>query len=414
VADAAAPVVPVSAPEVREARKVRLLKRKAAAASLLNTLEKPRRAFSIPVPLRIAALILFLVGIGVGLYFYLRETQATLAVKSGEYALKNEALVISDFSGRLNMLQRDFDRRREPMLQDIVTEESYLSASQAEWNGKKTKLKLLLDESARQKATIPEVIKESQRALDRLWNEKSTALEKEFEAKRQSLMDEIKVRAASLKLEKYNPDLDIPAVEVAVNAFRLALYSAPAGTKVDEERKWVEGLLNGWKDYEEEWKEQQLAIRDEALKLKQAPGPKIEEINERLASLQVEIDSLKVEVSSLEAEVRRFEDRLAAKKVELAAVEPPFYAELLAVPGEFTRITLPLAADGSFTFRNMDKDPRFMSEIPGKFTLMARATKDGEEYWALKEVELNQYKKNAWTIAPADFYPARKHLQVSP
>jgi peptidoglycan hydrolase CwlO-like protein len=403
-----------SAPGVREARKVRLLKRKAAAAALLTTTEKPRRSFSIPVPVRIAAVVLFLAALGAGLYYYFRETQVHATVQSGDYVLSKDLLVVSDFSGRLNMLQRDFDRRRQPLLEEIRTEEGYLSASQAEWNGKKTKLKLLMDESARLKASIPEVIKENQKALDRLWNEKSAGLEKELEAKRTAIMDEIKAKAAALKLEKFNPNLEIPAVEVAVNAFRLALYSAPAGTKVDEERKWVEGLLNGWRDYEEDWREEQLAIRDEALKLKQAPGPQIEEINDRIASLQVEIDSLRVETSSLEAEVKRFEERLAEKKGELAAVEPPFYAELLAVPGEFTRMALPLQADGSLVLRDMDKDPRFTAEIPGKLTLMARATKDGEEFWALKEVELNQYKKNAWKIAPEDFYPARKHLKVSP
>lgn len=403
-----------SAPEAREARKVRLLKRKATAAALLTTSERPRRSFSIPVPVRIAAVVLFLAALGTGLYYYLRETQVRAVVQSGDYVLSRDLLVVSDFSGRLNMLQRDFDRRREPLLREIRTEEGYLSASQAEWNGKKTKLKLLLDESARMKASIPEVIKENQKALDRLWNEKSAGLEKEFEAKRTALMDEIKAKAAALKLEKFNPNLEIPAVEVAVNAFRLALYSAPAGTKVDEERKWVEGLLNSWRDYEEDWREEQIAIRDEALKLKQAPGPKIEEINDRIASLQVEIDSLRIETSSLEAEVKRFEERLAGKKGELAAVEPPFYAELLAVPGEFTRMTLPLQGDGSLVLRDMDKDPRFAAEIPGKLTLMARATKDGEEFWALKEVELNQYKKNAWKIAPGDFYPARKHLKISP
>lgn len=381
----------------------------AAVAAKVAAAEKQARArrplLASPTA-RMIFLVLFAVIAAVSLYYFTRETRLTIHASGGDITLYPEAQIVFNFSGKISMLRRDYQNRQQPLIQQVDDQQLQLISARGDLAGRQQRKKLLDDALAQYQKEIPDILREGQEALDRFWNQEGEALKKEYRDTLEALHQEIADRAQTLGIAyTRNPDLD--AIEVAANAFRLALYNAPTGVQVDEQRRWVEGILARWKEFESRWIERQLQLRDKAMAIKQEPGPKVAATEERIASLRLEIEALSIEIQALEAEVATYEERLKEAQQSLEATIQPFMQELLNIPGQFEHITLQLPASGPLELRDLQE----RSDLaPGTYTLLVRGTREGQEYWAMKKFTINAYKKNTVSIQPGDFVPARSLL----
>jgi predicted nucleic acid-binding Zn-ribbon protein len=374
-----------------------------AAAAQKSTVRRPllaRPAVLIPLLLLFAGLA------AVSIYYLTRETRLTVDVAGGDIALNPEAHIVFNFAGKIHMLRRDYQNRQQPLIQQVEQQQLQLISARGDLAGRQQRKKLLDDALAQYQKEIPEILRQGQEALDRFWNQEGEALKAEYRNTLEALHKEIADKAQSLGIAyTRNPELD--AIEVAANAYRLALYNAPPGIKVDDERRWVETILARWKKFEAEWTERQLQLRDQAMAIKQQPGPKVAAAEERIASLRQEIDALTIELQALESEVATYERRLQEAQEALEATIQPFMQELLNIPGQFEHISFPLPPSGPLVLRNLQERTDL---VPGSYTLLIRGTRGGQEYWAIKEFTIAAYKKNTVSVQPQDFVPASSLL----
>jgi hypothetical protein len=357
---------------------------------------------------RIVAFLLFIAVAATSVYFFTRETRLVVNVSSGDIALRPEAYAVYNFAGKISMLRRDYLNRQQPLIQQVDDQQLQLMSARGDLAGRQQRKKLLDDALEQYQKEIPEFLRQGQENLDRFWNQEGEALKAEYSNTLESLHTEISERARSLGIAyTRNPDLD--AIEVAANAFRLALYGAPATVQVDDERKWVEGILARWKTFESAWTEKQLLLRDKAMKLKQEPGPKVAAAEERIISLRQEIDALSIELLALENEVKTYEERLEEAQQALESTIQPFLQELLNVPDQFQQVLLTLPESGVLELRELQE----RSDLPpGTYTLLVRGTREGQEFWAVKDFEIVKFEKNSVSVEPADFVTARSFLMA--
>ncbi len=358
------------------------------------------------VPVAILAVLLLVAAAAYSIYLFTRETTLEIQVVAQDYQLQPKAFVVFNFSGKVSMLQRDFRARQAPLLEQLAVQQEQLASAKSDLAGRGQRRQILQGSMEQLQKEIPGHLERAQKTLDRFWMEEGAALKNEYATFRDGLHQEITERAKQLGLNyQRNPDLD--AIAVAANAFRLALYSAPQGVAVDEQRKWSEELIVRWNEFEKQWNEKQLTLKDKAMAIKQEPGPKVAAAQERIDQLRLEIDAMDVELKALQDEVATYEGRLLEARQALEDTVAPFLRELLNVPGEFEKLTLDLPPDGTLLVRELQE----RSDLPpGTYTLLVRALLKEEEYWAVKDFTIAEFEKNSLQIPAEDFKPARDYL----
>lgn len=378
----------------------------AAKAAAAQKSARPRRLLLTQPGVLAALLLLFAAVAAVSVYFLTRETRLTVSVDAADITLNPQAHIVFNFAGKINMLRRDYQNRQQPLINQVDEQQLQLIAARGDLAGRQQRKKLLDDALEQYQREIPEILRQGQEKLDRFWNEEGEALKKEYRDTLEAIQQEILERAQKLGIP-YTRNTELDAIEVAANAFRLALYNVASSVNVDEERRWVEGVLARWKEFEKSWTERQLQLRDKAMAIRQEPGPKVAAAEERIASLRQEIAALEIELQALEGEVATYEQRLAEAQTALEATIQPFMEELLSIPNQFEHIPLTLPSSGALELRNLQERTDLP---PGDYTLLVRGVRDGQEFWAVKDFTLTAYDKNAVTVGATDFVPARSLL----
>jgi hypothetical protein len=399
------PTTPESAPKIESTAKSQSKAR--PVVPLVSTAPQGRWSWLTSPAFRIAVVLLFIAVAAVSIYYFTRETRLTINVAAGDIQVRPEMSVVFNFAGKVNLLRRDYQNRQQPLILQVDEQQLQLMSARGDLAGRQQRKKLLDDALEQYQKEIPQYLAQGQAALDTFWSQQGESLKQEYRTTLEGIHTEISQRAASLSIP-YTRNTELDAPEVAANAFRLALYNAPAGVKVDGERKWVEELLARWKAFEKDWTEKQLQLKDRAMDIKKEPGPKVADAEDRINSLRQEIDALSVELKALEDEVATYEGRLEEAQQSLESTIDPFLRELLSVPDQFQKAALVLPASGVLELRQIQE----RSDLaPGIYTLMIRGTKEGQEYWALKEFDIKAYQANAVSVGPDDFVLARSYLK---
>lgn len=357
--------------------------------------------------LLIPMIILLIAGIAFLVYWMQRETSVEVIVNAGELTPRQEAHVVLNFAGKLEMLRNDYFRRRTPVEEEIGQIKANLQAAQGDLAGREQRKKLLQDALEQYQAEIPEFLSQSQKQLDQLWNEESAALSKEYDDFKESLHQQIEQRAQELGVD-YVRNSEIDAIAVAVNAYRLALYGVAKDVNVGEERSWAEDLLQQWNAFEESWRERQAEIKQKALEIKKDPIPKISETRQRIDNLEREIDALDIDLNSLKSEIARYESHLVEVTSRLQAIDDPFFDELRSIPDQFKVATYPLNPEGTIILPDLQEHPDLKS---GSHFILVTAVKGDQEFWAIQEFEVLPYQTVNVVVEPSRFTDLKTILE---
>jgi len=354
------------------------------------------------------AVLFFAVG-GVLVFLSLRETRLKVAINTTPaFTVEPEVWVVSDFQERVDLIKRDLQRREEPLRAAIASVDRDLSAAKADYAGRAARKKLLVDALNKDKSEIPVILEGTQKSLDKLWREDADNLDAEYDRKKDAFNKEIAARAKQLNLKNYAPSEELDAPEIAVNAFRLALYSAPDGVETAKEREWAENRLKGWRKYEDDWSDRQNKIKLEADALRQTVQPEVDEVKDRVKAKQDEIAAVDQELEEFGKEVELHQSKIKDSKDQLVEVAQPFLQDLLKAPGDYVRAKWQVEKLGLLDVRNLDRDPRFP---PGEYTLFVRAKKKGVDYWAKKNFKVEKFKTTRMTLGDEDFFPVKSLLE---
>jgi gas vesicle protein len=362
-----------------------------------------------PVLVWVLGIFGFLLVLGLAIYIYqiTRETSAEVLVATDELTITGSPLIVYNYEGQVSQIKRDYAERRAPIELRLQEVEADLAAAKADLAGRLEKKRLLTEEIQKLKNTIPDLTAEAEKKLDLLWKDQGGALDKAYADQKEALHQEIEKRVQNLGL-KYRRNTELDALEVAVNAFRLALYGAPKEVNVDEQRVFSEDILTRWKAFEKDWSQKQLEIKDQAMKIKLAPGPRIEITEKQLETLRVDLEALNVEVASLQEEVNRRQEEEVEEQEKLRETEKPFLADLLAVPQNNILRELARGSDGVIRLEHLEKVENMP---PGDYLFFVQAQSGGEIFWAVKPLTISQHKKTILEVSRGDFVNIRKLIQ---
>ncbi|MDD5262443.1 MAG: hypothetical protein PHD76_11415 [Methylacidiphilales bacterium] len=373
----------------------------------------PRRRFHFMVPefprsVRWWALGLVLLGVGIGTYLYLRETSVIAHVVPGDLQIVDRPAVVYNFTGKLSLLKSDYAKRVHPLEEQLKGIEDDLAAAQADMAGRQERKKSLEGQISGLEAEIPRYVDASQTELDALWKTQGAALDREYADTKESLQKEIEDRAKKCGL-KYERNKDIDALEVAVNSYKLSLYAAPKGVKVDEERAFGEDILSRWKKFEADWQIRQAAIKAKALEIKKEPAPKIDETRARIDGFKTDLSSLETELVSLQDEVDRYSQAKKEMEGQIEVIVRQFVTDLLAAPNDFIKMKYPIEADATVQMHNLQD--KSLDLPPGNYIFFVQAKSPDQIYWAMKEFAIKEYERTQIDITRQDFVPARSFLK---
>ena len=390
------PVVSSSEPKEEATKEIPTKKKRLRLSSFLTT----KTVFS---------LILVLV-VALGAYFIwqaLLETRLMVKIDPGDAKLDPQALFVLDFDPRVKMIRRDLEERRRPLLEALEDAKNSYNAADNDYKAREQTKQFLVDSITKARAEVPAMLQQTNDTLTAMWNKDYAELDSEYAHEQDAFTERLVQRAKELKIDfQVNPTIKAP--EVSANAFRLALYGAPKSIDVTKERQWVEDQLKGWKMKEDEWSKRRIEIRDRSTKIRKPLGGKVDEVNLRIAQMEDELKKSEDDIAMVKAEVETFQERVAEQEEKLKETFPPAYADLLRVPEEFLQSRVTVGLNGSIDLRELDVQHDFP---PGKYRLLLRATKNGEQLWALKEIEIKQYKRNSYEVTPSDFKPAKSLIE---
>lgn len=390
------PVIPGSEPKDDPQKPVPPKKRRPILTPLLT----PRVIFS-------TILILFL---AIGAYFIwqiLRETRLTVKIDPGDVKIEPQAVFVLDFEQRVRMIRRDLDDRRRPIREALDEAKNSYNAAATDAKARQQTKQFLIDGIDKARKEIPALLLEANKTLTAMWNKEYAQLDSEYDREENGFTATLVQHAKELKI---NLQLNSPvkSPEVSANAFRLALYGAPKEIDVTKERLWVEDQLKAWRAKEEDWSKRRADIRDRSTKIRKPLGGKVEEINNRIDQMQEDLKKAEDDLALVEGEEKTFADRVSEQEELFKETLPPFLSDLLHVPEEFTQNRVSLGLNGGIDMRELENHHEYP---PGKYRLLLRGTKDGEQYWALKEIEIKANTRNTYEIKPEDFKPARTLIE---
>jgi hypothetical protein len=254
------------------------------------------------------------------------------------------------------------------------------------------------------------VIKGANDAAQKIWDGPGAQLEAEYNQRLDALQSAIAARAAKLHLN-YQADNTYRSPEVWANAYRLALYQTPPGVDNAAEHQWIEDQLKQWRDFTKATDDQQQALRQQAAQLKLAPAPKVADLNSRIEDLQHRIDSTESEEEPIKMELQQAQADLGQSQQEEASLDAKYYQELYALPGENIATHLPLAPNGRFSWREMEKDSA-EGETEHSYWLFARAIRaDGRQFWSMTHFSVRRNTTLPLIIEPSTFVSTKAILR---
>jgi hypothetical protein len=340
-------------------------------------------------------------------FLSLRETRLIVNIKTPDLQLLPDAYVVMDFSERIAQIKRNLADRRRPIQQILDDNQSSLAASEADMAGKEQRKKMLIANMEKDQAEIPEMVKKTDGELNKLWDEESSSLNEDENKYVSNIEDQIKKRADELHLN-FKLDTDVNSPEVYVNAFRLALYGAPAKINPTQQQEWAEGLLTGWRNQEKLWDKKREEIKKKASELRAPIGDIIDQVDKRGTFLKQQIAEVNDAESLIQQDIDKYEARTQDLNRSIQTLIQPFYEELIKVPAGYAKTTLPVNSNATIDARELNRNPNLK---PGRYKLLVRGLKNDEEYWAFVDFDLKKFQTTRLNLTDSDFVPARSLIE---
>ena len=132
-----------------------------------------------------------------------RETSVKIKVLTSDLDVQSPAYLVYDFSGKINLIKRDYEKLKKPLVDEIKGVEETLLAAKADLAGREERRKLLLDAIQEDEKEIPKILKKSRNVLQSLWEAEGGKLDQDYNVNLNKLFRQIEDRATELGL-KYN------------------------------------------------------------------------------------------------------------------------------------------------------------------------------------------------------------------
>ncbi|MCE0496374.1 MAG: hypothetical protein LV481_00300 [Methylacidiphilales bacterium] len=326
--------------------------------------------------------------------------------------LGDEAWIVSDFRGEVAAETEELAGFRTSDLQELQADLNHVQRVQADIASREERIRLLQGQIQAAKDEIDSVVKQARDDAQQLWDGPGAQIDKDYEARQQQLSQAIADRAKALKLN-YQPDPNFNSPEVWANAYRLALYQVPAGVDGSKELLWLGDQMTQWRDFTKSIDDRKEKIREKVAEVKQSPAGKVSDLQAQVDDLQHRIDSTTSEEVPIKTELQQAQADLAEAQNKEAGLDPSYYSIIDSIPESTIIKRMPLAPNGRFSWRNVEKDTAFTGgETFHHYWLFARAVRpDGRQYWALSHITVDKDSTYQVVIEPEAFTSTKAILR---
>jgi hypothetical protein len=346
------------------------------------------------------------------LYFSQETRVEGQVIPPSGMVLSKEVWIVTDFRDLASGIASDLAGDRMMVMQEMQEKLGHVQRAQADVASREARIRLLKDQIQAANDEQLALVKQARDASQQVWDGPGAQLEEDYKTKLTALNQAIAERAQSLHI-KYDPDPNFYSPEVWANAFRLGLYEVPAGVDSVKERLWLEGQMKGWRDFTKTMDDKQNALREQAVQLKMAPAPRIADLKTQIDDLQQRIDGTIAEEEPLKAELEQAQTDLTQVQTKEAGLDAKPYEKLYALPESNITKRLPLAANGRFSWREVEKESKYAEdEKSHAYWIFARATRsDGRQDWALHRFTIGKDQTVLLQIEPDSFISTKAILR---
>lgn len=348
-----------------------------------------------------------------GAFYFGRQTEVEgQLIPPAGMSLGNEAWIVGDFRELSSGIAEDLAAERMPLKQEIQERLDHVERVQADIASREERIRLLKQQIDSSRDMIVTLIKQARDATQQLWDGPGADLDAEYTTRLDQLQKAIEDRAKSLNLN-YQPDPTYPSPEVWANAFRLALYDVPATVDSTKEHQWLGDQMKQWRDFLKSLDDRKEQLREQAAQLKLSPGGKIADLDTKMDDLQHHIDSTLAEEEPLKAELQQAQTDLTQVQATEAGLDDKYYKQLYTLPEGSITDRMAVAANGRFTWPDVDKSKPFAEgETEHFYWIFARATRsDGRQYWALHRFAISKDETLEMVIEPGGFISTKAILR---
>ena len=346
-----------------------------------------------------------------GVWAEWRKTVVRVRVQLDEVRLgdKPEVLVLYDFTERLAGLRRDYGRRLAPLRPQIREIERTLILAKADAAGTAEKVRMVQEALGQESSQAKQVYEDYRTSVGKLWLEEAGLLDKEFDDRRKTFLDDVEDRARELGLF-YHPDedQDLQQPEISANEFRLALYRAPPSIKLPEQFGWIERKLKDWHDFEKDWNTRYKGLGTRAKQLRSPAATSLDLKQERVKIQAQELDKFRGDAQVIQKEIQDYEARLKELKDKEAQAEGPFEEDVNAIPDAFLCKRIPLDADVA----PVVVEGKVAEATSGTLQIVIRGKKNGQTAWVIRPLEPVPHHKTEVIFRDADFQPVSDWLET--
>lgn len=338
-------------------------------------------------PLSVIGLIVLILGLGLFLYwrFWPKPELRLICHLKTSFEVEEIDLVRSLASG-IQLLQERFDKAQEEVGKEGQSSEEILKKEDSFIKERSAKIRQQCEELREKReilrGQVEEKLKKRNKKVDDIWQSAGQDWQITYDNKLKEFKASIAKRARELKLE-WPEKFPIEAPDIYVSSFRLGLYRLSQGlVNKTKELAWAEGKLKEWRDFSSQQEVQHEAIKGKAFEAQfEAEGAitelqqQIEKITEELVKEEASLEGIQQQASEESNETKTEPSLLAAEKTKLKQ-------ELRELVNE-NRVAQEKRQGDTVYFLHLERKIK-----PGDYEVLARAKKDGKNYWGIVSVSL--------------------------
>lgn len=341
-------------------------------------------------PLSIIGLVIFIIGLGFIIYwrFSPKPPMGLICHLKTDFVIDEEVELVRPLASGIQLIQERFEKAKgqagtesENAKELLKNEDNFIKERLAKSEKKREELTEKRDAIRQQ---LEDKLKKRNKKVDEIWQSASQDWESAYDGKLKDFKASIAKRAKELKIE-WPEKFSIEAPDIYVSAFRLGLYRMSQG-QVDKTRElaWAESKLKEWRNFSTEQETKHEEIKGKAFDAQFEVESSVTDLQEQLGKITEELTKEEASLHDIEQQpiVEEPEKDKFQSPSPLMSEKTKLKQELKLLPQEY-RVAKEKSQDNQIIFQHLERKIK-----PGDYEILARAKKDGTNYWGVISVVL--------------------------
>ena len=336
-------------------------------------------------PLSIIGFIIFILSLGIIIYwrFFPKPGMQLVCHLKTSFVVEEEVELVRPLVSKIQLIQERFEKAKEQVGEEVENSEELLKNENSFIKGRLTEIEKNKEELKEKRDIIRQEVEDKlnkrNKKVDDIWQSASQNWESAYDNKLKGFKASIAKRAKELKIE-WPEKFSVEAPDIYVSAFRLGLYSLSQGI-VDKSKElaWAENKLKEWYDFSAQQEAKREEIKSKAFDAQFEMDNSITDLEQQLEKINTELAKEEASLQELN-EIER--DKVKLESSSLMTEKTKLKQELKQLSEEY-RVAKEKRQEKQVVFQHLERKVKI-----GDYEILARAKKDGVNYWGIVPVTL--------------------------